>query len=175
MTIEDKKPWYRQVWFWFVMTPLIVVVCVSAVLVTIAFRYSDDVVIYNYYKQGLMINQTLEQDRMSLAYGLSAHLRFDQVTGEVLATLPAHEAVPEKLLLLLDHPLEADLDQQIVLHHLAAGRYRGDLEGALDFSWYLVLTPELDKLRRTEAEWILSGRIDFSRSDEAELKPRISN
>jgi hypothetical protein len=164
MTIEDKKPWYRQVWFWFVMTPLIVVVCVSAVLVTIA-----------YYKQGRMINQTLEQDRMALAYGLSAHLRFDQVTGEVLATLPAHEAVPEKLLLLLDHPFEADLDQQIVLHQLAAGRYRGDLEGALDFSWYLVLTPELDKLRRTEAEWILSGRIDFSRSDETELKPRISN
>jgi hypothetical protein len=176
MTVkEDTKPWYRQVWLWLVLAPLITVVCVSAVLVTVAFRYSDDVVIDNYYKQGRMINQTLEQDRQAQAYGLAAHLRFDQTTGEVLVSLPAHEAVPEQLLLLLDHPFEADLDQKIVLQQLAAGRYRGDLDGELRFSWYLVLMPELDHNKRKEAQWILSGTIDFSQGDETDLKPRVSD
>src|SRR5690554_2725572 len=174
-TPENIKPWYRQGWLWIVLTPLIAVVCVSAVLVTVAFRYSDDVVIDNYYKQGRMINQTLVQDRAALAYGLVAQLRFDQTTGEVLVTLPAHESVPEQLLLLLDHPFEADLDQEVILHQLAPGRYRGDLDRQLAFSWYLVLLPELDQGKRKEAEWMLSGTMDFSQGDETELKPRVSN
>jgi hypothetical protein len=171
----DKKPWYRQGWLWFVLTPLIVVVCVSSVLVTVAFRYSDDVVIDNYYKQGRMINQALEQDRKALEYGLTAQLRFDRTSGEVIARTPAHAAVPEKLLLLLDHPFEANLDQQVILHAIAPGQYRGDLDADLQHNWYLIILPQLDKARRKEAEWILSGEINFSQGDQAELKPRVNN
>ena len=58
-TEQDVKPFYRKFWFWFVFTPLIVVVCVSLTMVTVAFRHADDVVIDNYYKEGRMINQTM--------------------------------------------------------------------------------------------------------------------
>lgn len=171
-TETDKRPWYRQFWLWVVMTPLIVSVCVTSVMMSIAFRHADDVVIDNYYKHGRMINQTMEQDRRALALNLTAKIRFDRATGEVFMQIPAQEAVPDKLLLLLGHPFEADLDQQIILQQIAAGRYRGDLDSVPEYAWYLTLMPELDKAQRKTAEWILSGEINFSQGESAELRPR---
>lgn len=172
---QNIKPWYRQFWLWVVLAPLITVICVSIVTVTIAFRHADDVVVDNYYKQGRMINQTLEQDRKALRYGLTAHLRFDRTSGEVLLRMPVHEQVPEQLLLLLDHPFEGDLDQEILLQHLASGQYRGDINGDLHHTWYLVLLPALDKSKRKEAEWILNGTIDFRQAEETKLQPRVGS
>lgn len=169
---EDHRPWYRQFWLWVVLAPLITVVCVSTVMVSIAFYHADDVVMDNYYKQGRMINQVMEQDRRARELSLSAQLRFDQITGEVFVKIPAHDAVPDKLLLLIDHPFEADLDQQIILQLVSAGHYRGELEASLAHSWYLSLLPELDKSKRKEAEWILSGQINFSLAEATELSPR---
>lgn len=77
-------PWYRQFWFWFVFGPLIIIVFVCAFLVSTALRNADDVIIDNYYKEGRMINQTLEQDKQAKLLGLSAELRFDLETGDVL-------------------------------------------------------------------------------------------
>lgn len=172
---QDAKPFYRQFWFWFVFTPLIVVVCVSMVTVTIAFRHADDVVIDNYYKEGRMINQTMEQDRRAQELNLQAQLRFDRTTGEVFLQVPQHAAVPAKLLLLLDHPFEADLDQQVVLQQTSTGHYRGELESSPSNNWYLSLLPVLEKNQRKAAEWLLSGEINFAASDEALLKPRVAD
>ena len=173
-TEQDVKPFYRQFWFWFVFTPLIVVVCVSLTMVTVAFRHADDVVIDNYYKEGRMINQTMEQDRRALELDLTAQLRFDRTTGEVFLQIPSQDAVPAQLLLLLDHPFEADLDQQVVLQQTSSGHYRGELETNPKNNWYVSLLPVLDKSQRKSAEWLLSGEINFAASDEALLQPRIA-
>lgn len=170
---HDSRPWYRQFWLWVVLTPLIVVVCVSLGLVSIAFYFSDDVVIDNYYKQGRMINQSLEQDRHAAALGLSAQVTFDRVTGEVLVSLPNEQALPEQLLLLLGHRFEADLDQEISLQQITPGRYHGELNTKPEYQWYLSLLPALNKTQRNEAEWVLSGEINFAQGDNAELQPRV--
>lgn len=174
-TEQDTKPFYRQFWFWFVFTPLILVVCVSMVTVTIAFRHADDVVIDNYYKEGRMINQSKEQDRRAQELNLSAQLRFDTTTGEVFLQIPQHDTVPAQLLLTLDHPFEADLDQQLVLRQTSAGHYRGELERSLSHNWYVSLLPVLDRNQRKTADWLLSGEINFSVSNETLLQPRLSN
>lgn len=173
----DVRPWYRQFWLWVVLAPLITVVCVSAVMVSIAFYYADDVVIDNYYKQGRMINQSLEQDRRALALGLRAQLQFDRLIGEVVVTVntqTAQAALPEKLLLSLEHRFEADLDQQIVVQQLSPGRFRGELLVKPEYQWYLSLSPVLNKSLRREAEWILSGEINFAQAEDTELTPRVS-
>lgn len=173
-TEQDTQPFYRQFWFWFVFTPLIVVVCVSLTMVTVAFRHADDVVIDNYYKEGRMINQTMEQDRRALELDLTAQLRFDRTTGEVFLQIPQQASVPPQLLLLLDHPFEADLDQQIVLQQTSSGHYRGELEANPRNNWYVSLLPVLDKSQRKSAEWLLSGEINFAANDETQLQPRIA-
>jgi hypothetical protein len=46
--IEDLKPWYRQFWAWFILSPLITVVIVSSITVTLAVKNADDRVVDNY-------------------------------------------------------------------------------------------------------------------------------
>ena len=121
-----------------------------------------------------MINQTMEQDRRALELNLTAQLRFDRTTGEVFLQIPQQASVPAQLLLLLDHPFEADLDQQVVLQQTSSGHYRGELETNPRNNWYVSLLPVLDKSQRKSAEWLLSGEINFAASDEALLQPRIA-
>src|SRR5690625_1259575 len=97
---RDSQPWYRQFWFWFLMTPLIAVVFVVAVLLTVAFYNADDVVLDNYYREGRGVNQVFEQDIPAQQLALSATLNFDRMSGEVLVDISANEALPEQLLLL---------------------------------------------------------------------------
>ena len=127
---RDSQPWYRQFWFWFLMTPLIAVVFVVAVLLTVAFYNADDVVLDNYYREGRGVNQVFEQDIRAQQLALSATLNFDRMSGEVLVDISANEALPEQLLLLMDHPVSARLDQRVYLREFHPGRYRAGFRTA---------------------------------------------
>jgi hypothetical protein len=122
-----------------------------------------------------MINQTFEQDLRAAELDLSAHLRFDRDLGEVVLMIADAESLPQELMLLLDHPVSADRDQRILLRQLRSGYYRGDLDARPEHHWYLALYPELNLALRRNAEWRLSGEIQFANSEEAILKPRASH
>lgn len=175
---ESLKPWYRQFWFWFVFSPLIYIVIMCSVTVTIALKGADDVIIDNYYKEGRMINQALEQDKRAQELGLSGDLSFDRAIGEISLTIanPPIEAtlMPEQLLLMMGHPVKAAKDQLITLTAIAPGKYRGELIAEPDYSWYLTLYPIKDIAQRKEAPWSLSGEIDFRVAEKTLLAPRVN-
>jgi len=174
---EIVKPWYRQFWFWFVFSPLIYIIIMCSVTVTIALKGADDVIIDNYYKEGRMINQALEQDKRAQELGLSGDLSFDRTTGEISLTIanPPTDAtlMPEQLLLMMGHPVKAAKDQLITLTAIAPGKYRGELKNAPDYSWYLTLYPVKDLALRKEASWTLSGEINFRDAEKTLLAPRV--
>lgn len=172
-TAEQLLPWYRQVWFWMVIGPLLFIIVLCGITVSMAFHYSDDVVIDNYYKEGRAINQVLQQDEQALALGLTANIRFDLATNEVLVSIKNSKNLPQQLLLLMDHPVKKDKDQHIVLHEIVAGEYRAELPLRLEYFWYLSLVPEIEASKRTQAKWLLSGGIDFSKHAETLLQPRV--
>lgn len=172
---RDSQPWYRQFWFWFLMTPLIAVVFVVAVLLTVAFYNADDVVLDNYYREGRGVNQVFEQDVRAQQLGLNATLNFDRMSGEVLVDISANEALPEQLLLLMDHPVSARLDQRVYLREFQPGRYRGDMDTEPQHRWYLYLLPELSPELRAEAEWRLRAEINFAHTDQVQLQPRVTH
>lgn len=171
--VEKVLPWYRQFWFWFVFGPLIFIIFLCVFTVSIAFRYADDVVTDNYYKDGVMINQTLQQDERASVLGLTAEVKFDVAAGEVFVSIAKGVDLPEQLLLFMDHPVKKTKDQHIVLQKIASGQYRADLSSPPEYSWYLVLVPETDLKKRTRAEWALSGEINFAKSSETLLQPRV--
>lgn len=180
MTATNEEiilPWYRQFWFWFVFGPLIFIIIMCGFTVSIALNNADDVIIDNYYKEGRMINQTLDQDKHAQSLGLSAALRFDRTTGDVILSFPQlpadPKALPDQLLLLMGHPVKAAKDQQVQLKQIAPGQYRGALEVEPQYSWYLTLYSVADLDQRREAAWSLSGEIDFAVGDTASLNPRI--
>lgn len=139
------KPWYQEFWAWFILTPLIVVVIVGITLLTIAIKKSDDIVLDNYYKEGRMINQRIDQDAKAAALGLRAELRFDLEVGEILLTLTSKDNIelPKKVILNLDHPFEESYDVTATMHQIVPGSYRTDIETRLTQRWYVRLSPDL--------------------------------
>jgi uncharacterized protein len=171
-TAEQTLPGYRQFWFWFVFGPLLFIMVLCGILVTVAFKNSDDVVTDNYYKVGRMINQTLEQDVKAAELGLVAKLKIDQLSGDVMLSLSGNHRSPKQMLLFLDNPAKANKDQRIVLTEIAAGEYRGALSAAIEYAWYIALIPEVEASRRKDAEWLLSGQIDVAKTTETTLQSR---
>jgi hypothetical protein len=171
---EMSLPWYREFWFWMVFGPLIFIILLCSVTVSLAFNYADDVVTDNYYKQGLMINQTLKQDQVAAALRLSAQFRFDRSTGEILVALSGKHSAPKNLILFLDNPVKSNQDQSVLLAEIAPGQYRGAVVHALEYSWYLALVPGADTAQRKQAEWLLNGRINLAKSATTQLQPRAS-
>ncbi len=180
MSLDPNRPplpWYREFWFWFVFGPLIFIIVLCAFTVTIALKGADDVVVDNYYKEGQMINQVLEQDTRAQALGLTADLRFDIATGEVLLSVnnapEDTQLMPEQMLLFMAHPVKAALDQQVQLKRIAPGEYRGELEQVPHYSWYLSLYPVATLAERKSAVWALNGTIDFAQGHRTLLTPRV--
>ncbi|MEL7400293.1 MAG: FixH family protein, partial [Pseudomonadota bacterium] len=134
------------------------------------YKQADDVVIDNYYKKGRMINQRIEEDRVAKEAELGADLRFDMMSAEVLLELSATDAsvLPETVMLHLDHPVEADFDTQIVLHNIAPGRYRADLDKPLAHRWYVRLMPKVNA-ENAGKFWRLVGEMNFADRDYVKL------
>ncbi|MFC6634989.1 FixH family protein [Microbulbifer taiwanensis] len=185
------KPWYREFWVWMVLSPLILTVVVSSVMVSIAVRHADDTVSDTYYKDSRMYHFTADQDKRAAALGLAAMVQFgedsspehsndsperpkktpERKKSTVTLELNGELEYPQRLLLTLSHPVEADMDRHILLEQVSVGRYTGSVPGDLQYRWYLRLMPELNPQQHQKAEWRLKGEINFDLGRAAPLNP----
>jgi hypothetical protein len=189
---EDLKPWYRQFWAWFILSPLIAVVVVSSITVTIAVINADDRVVDNYYKEGRAINMRLDQDLLAISLGITARLKFDTLSGDLVLLLnTTAEALPNFLLLELSHPAHSERDHKLLLTRIAGNQYNTELSNnLLNSRWYLRLLPvenleDSDRanileqtksvvtqtLDNTKQVWRLRGEIDFAKVQTVFLQP----
>ncbi|WP_439135288.1 FixH family protein [Pseudomaricurvus sp.] len=169
---KDDGPWYKQFWAWFVFAPLLIIMAIWVPFLTVIVKGADDTVLDNYYKEGRMINQRVDQDRHARELGLTGTLRVDQEVGDVILTISsidADYAFPEKLELYFDHPFEADHDTFIVLQEVIPGRYQGELERRLNNRWYIrltsmpVTTAELGAAAPDLEDWRIIGELDLAK------------
>ncbi len=173
MNEQTSKPWYREFWVWLVLSPLILTVVVSFVMVSTAVRHADDTVSDTYYKDSRMYHFTADQDKRAVALGLASMVQFDRADNTLILELNGDLEYPQRLLLTLSHPVEADLDRHILLEQLSAGRYAGTVPGELQHRWYLRLMPELNPQQHQKAEWRLKGEINFDLGEAAPLNPAM--
>ncbi|MEE4146367.1 MAG: FixH family protein [Halieaceae bacterium] len=146
----DSEPWYRQFWPWFLIALPASVVVGGLVMLYIANRGADDLVVDDYYKNGLAINRQLEKKERSRQLGIGAALHFSDTHATVTVTGPVDAA---SLSLLLSHPLEADRDFRVELARIAPGVYQAVLPAPIAPRWHWTLT-----LEQPEG-WRLDGDI----------------
>jgi len=146
---EDEKPWFRQFWPWFLIALPGSVVIASFVTLYIANRHADDLVVDDYYKDGLAINVQLEKARQAAALGIGAQL---QVLERTVQVRLRGEEYGEQLSLRLSHPLEADRDFAVDLERLAPGLYGAQMPAAVAPNWHWTLEASND-------DWRLDGSL----------------
>jgi hypothetical protein len=147
---NDTLPWFRQFWPWFlILLPASVVVAGLATMY-IAYHNADDLVVDDYYRNGLAINRQLEKKQRAESRGITAHLTFEGKSVTVVTTGPVNNTT---LHLLLSHPLEADRDFALTLSRIDGGHYRGILAQAIAPRWHWTLeVPHADG-------WRLDGAV----------------
>ena len=146
-----SKPWYREPWPWFLMSLPASAVIAGLATVWIAAHNADGLVVGDYYKAGLAINQTLARDDAARALGLTATLK--QADGALDLTLAGRlETYPERLALTFAHPTRQGQDQALTLHHAGAGHYRAGLATLPAGKWHV-------QLADTASTWRLAGTL----------------
>ena len=154
----DTLPWYRQFWPWFlILLPACVVVAAVATAV-IAHRGADDLVVDDYYKDGLAINRRLERQQRAEALGISARLTF--MGSEVLVAM-AGPVTETELHLSLAHPLEADRDFSVTLARVGPESYRGSLADDVAPRWHWALE------QQQEDGWRVDGTVEAADMEDA--------
>ena len=148
-TALHSKPWYREPWPWFLISLPAAAVIAGIATVWIAYQSADGLVVGDYYKAGLAINQTLARDDAARALALTATLQ-DEESTLALTLAGRLQAYPDQLSLILAHPTRQGRDQTLVLRHAGGGRYRAALPIMAAGKWHA-------QLADTASTWRLSG------------------
>ncbi|MDZ7661593.1 FixH family protein [Thiohalophilus sp.] len=162
---NNPPPWYRQFWPWALIALPGAAVIASIATLIIAMQNPDGLVVDDYYKQGLAINQTLARDRHARFLDLQASGRIG-ADGRVQLVLSGKQPVAaDRLRLRLLHPTRANQDQLLwLVAGEAPDRYRGRLETPQAGHWHLLLEPE-------QGSWRLIGRLEWPGEGRIELAP----
>lgn len=148
----DTLPWYREPWPWLLMAGPVAVIFAGIATVWIAVSSSDGLVVDDYYKQGLAINQALQRDALAVQRGYRGEVRFDVHERTVVLRLTASDgaSLPDALTLRIVHPTQAGQDRLLLLRRSTAGDYLG-VSGELPEGRRLLM------LEDKAATWRLAG------------------
>ncbi len=94
----ENQPWYRNPMVWLVISLPMTAVIAGITTIFIAANTEDGLVVDDYYKQGLAINEVIGHDRMAKELGLRAFVDANSQTGEIrleLSSAAAFEPPPE--------------------------------------------------------------------------------
>ena len=154
---EVAQPWYRYPWMWLMvgLPATVVVACLN--MVYIAVTHPDSVVEDNYYKEGLAINQRLDQDQQAVQLGLRSVVVIQDHVVRINMTGNLEDWPALKLQLL--HPVDESHDRTLeFVSPDENGLYLFDLEQPLPpHRWNVWLSP----LSETPS-WRLGGSFDLS-------------
>lgn len=135
---HDTTPWFRQFWPWALIALPLSAVIGCIITITLALQDTDGLVVDDYYKQGLAINQTLERDRQALADGITAQITLD-TTGLRLTLTSTQVIQPELITLRFLHATRANQDVELNLRHTGDGVYQSALPALVAGRWHVQL------------------------------------
>ncbi len=145
MHTEDiAKPWYRELWFWLLVSPMLTLIVTVPIMITTAFKGADDRVLDNYYKEGRMINNRFEEQALAVNLKMGGVIVFDWQTGELWFNAN-QDIAKTHLLVAFSHPANAALDFSLPLKQVDARRFRADLTSMQKGRWYFALQGTLQE------------------------------
>jgi len=135
---SPKQAWYKQRWLLFLISIPLASVFLSSIMIYHAVTGRDSLVSDNYYKDGLDINQTINQDRLAEKLAVRAEVTID-AEGNAVINLSSLAKEPEPFLILkLVHPTLGDLDTTTKMLP-TNGPYVAQVPENLSGNWYIDL------------------------------------
>jgi hypothetical protein len=114
-------------------------VAMGIVMLVLGLRSDDGLVVDDYYKRGLAINQVLDREARAAALGLVATLSFSPERDRVRVRLSGGGESVAQATLRLVHSTRAGQDQSVALAAGAGGLLEGGLAPVPAGTWRLVV------------------------------------
>lgn len=151
---QPLLPWYREPWPWLLMAGPVAVIFAGIATIWIAVVSSDGLVVDDYYKQGLAINQTLERGALAARLGYRGELQLapDGRSVSLRLDAAAGAALPPQLQLRVVHPTRAGRDGLVLLRQSSPGHYDGAVPELGAGRWLLVLED-------LQSSWRIGGSL----------------
>ena len=162
-TPVSRRPWYTEPWPWLLMAGPLAVIIAGGVTLWLAIRSDDGLVADDYYKQGLAINKTFQQDQLAATHHYRAEATITAEGNRIQLWLSGDGALPKRLRLRFLHPTMAGRDQVLALYAVDSGRYEGGMKPLPPGRWNVTLED-------TDVSWRLSSRWDPSSTDPLRLQ-----
>ena len=156
----DSTPWYRQPWPWLLIIPPGGAVIGGILTIILAVQSPNAMVVDDYYKEGLAINQQKHRLDKAGELHLSAFLRSDGQHLEL--TMDGNAQAEEELMLQFIHATRADLDHSVQLKSLGDGRYSAPAPALPAGIWYL-------RLQSADMSWEIRARVKTGEKFQARL------
>ena len=150
---RDPTAWYRQPMVWLVIAIPASSVVMGAIMLSLAIVSYDGLVVDDYYKRGLEINQSIARDRAAIDLGVEASLRLAAPSGGVQLEVRGNREFrrPPALDVNFLHATRAGRDVHLTLHRSVDGRYLGPAVDLQSGRWYVQV--EAEDWRLTGVAW----------------------
>ena len=160
--MSDTQPWYTQFWPWLLISLPASAVIGGIATIYLAIQSPNALVVDDYYKAGLAINQVKHQQALARQMQIEALLRSD---GNYLQLrLSSKTPVSDTTLRLqFIHSTRAELDQQVTLTHQGKNAYSATLPELQPGIWYLRLEP-------VDQSWEIRERLTINGPFQAQLR-----
>lgn len=172
--VIQTKPWYQHPMVWLVVGIPLWSVVAGTTFIYIALSDANDVVKDNYYKEGLAINMSLEQDAAAKALNLQATV---EVKDETRLLVKLDNGFGPYIRLSLYHNSDNDFDTHGAMAQVRSDEtgawYQYQLPQAINGRWYIELsgTDSGEQASQKQLDWRLHQRVDFPLDSPAVLKP----
>lgn len=160
---KTAAPWYRQGWPWFLISLPATAVVAGIATIVIAVNSNDGLVVDDYYKQGLAIQQTMARSQTAADLGLMADLRLMADSIEVDLSSAQGAALPDTLFFTITFATKADMDQSVTLVG-ENGKYKAAIQPLQPGRWHLLLEDE-------SRAWRLTGTTNLPTETNVRLIP----
>jgi hypothetical protein len=154
MHAQTPNPWYREPWPWLLMIMPLTAVIAGSITLWLAASTADGLVVGDYYKAGLAINQVIERDRWARQHGVRA--RIERAGDRLYLHLGADSPMaPRVVSARFVHPTHQGHDRTILFLPDAAagiGTYSAAMPSLLDGKWHV-------QIEEPQGKWRLTGVV----------------
>jgi len=145
---NQTRIWYKEPYVWLLILFPLSAVVMGIIMITLAIKSDDGLVVDDYYKQGLEINMVLERDRAAVYYGIDADLSVDEIRKGITVHLKGNDmfSMPETLHARFIHRTRSGFDQSIILTRSHDGSYHTSMPVLARGNWDVLI--EADNWRK---------------------------
>jgi len=158
------EAWYRQPLVWMLIAIPVSAVLMGVVIIVLAIRTDDGLVVDDYYRRGKEINRVIVRDEAAARYGVAASINLDTGKQTVIVKFSKGRLpeLPSRLDLSFYHATRSGVDRKVQIVPTREGYYYGLLPDLPPGRWHAQLEG---------GDWRLTGSLVLPGEHHLELRP----